>query len=55
MNFSLNKINLDTGYTGSELTDYHPDPERFLSILKRTALGMDHKKLPEYVRENLDI
>tara|TARA_R110000868_G_scaffold261498_2_gene519640 strand:- start:248 stop:907 length:660 start_codon:yes stop_codon:yes gene_type:complete len=50
-----NKINLDTGYIESELTDYHPDPERFLSILKRTALGMDHKKLPEYVRENLDI
>jgi hypothetical protein len=50
-----NKVNLDPGYTGSTLTDYHPDPERFLSILKRTALGMNHKKLPYYVRENLHI
>ena len=50
-----NKLDIDPKYSGSSLTDYHPDPQRFLDILKRTALGMDHRNLPDYVRANLHI
>lgn len=50
-----NEVDINPKYSGSELTDYHPDPQKFLDILKRTALGMDHKKLPDYVRSNLHI
>lgn len=48
-------VDIDPKYSGSKVTDYHPDPQRFLDILKRTALRMDYKKLPDYVRSNLNI
>lgn len=49
------KLDLDPGYQESELTNYYPDPQRYLDVLKSTALAMDHKKLPDYIREKLHI
>ena len=49
-------FDLNTKYNDNhDLTEYDPDPERFISFLKKTALAMDYKKLPSYVRENLNI
>lgn len=48
-------VDINPRYSGSKVTDYHPSPERYLDTLKRTALAMDHKKLPDYVREKLHI
>jgi hypothetical protein len=49
------KLDLDPGYRETQLTDYHPDPQRYLDILKDTALTMDHKNLPDYVRKKMHI
>ena len=49
------KIDLNPNYSESDLTDYFKDPEPFLKSLRDTALSMDHKKFPDYVRENLHI
>lgn len=49
------KLDLDPGYQEPELTDYHPDPQRYLDVLKTTALTMDHKKFPDYIREKMHI
>ena len=49
------KLDLDPGYKETDLTDYHPDPQRYLDVLKSTALSMDHKKFPDYIREKMHI
>lgn len=54
-NYFENKLDLNTGYKDSTLTDYYQDPDRFIRVLRETALSMDHKKFPDYVRENLHI
>jgi len=50
-----NKLDLNTNYKESVLTDYYQDPGKFIRVLRDTALSMDHKKFPDYVRENLNI
>ena len=54
-NYFDRKIDLNPKYNESDLTDYFKDPEPFLKVLRETALMMDHKKFPDYVRENLHI